>query len=113
MKVFQTLISVCLTISCLFVVSEAKKDDEEATARAIRDMQAGMAGLQEVSNNPAMLAQLMRDLQVSVVYSHLMTGIMSEALRVFRYLNCISSQSLPRLTAALLSNVFIIIIIYR
>jgi len=74
MKAFQTLISICLTFSCLFVVSEAKKkDDEEATARAIRDMQAGMAGLQEVTNNPAMLAQLMRDLQVSVVYSHVMT----------------------------------------
>ena len=67
-------------------MSEAKKkDDEEATARAIRDMQAGMAGLQEVSNNPAMLAQLMRDLQVSVVDSH------ERGSAIFLYLNCISS----------------------
>ena len=34
-------------------------------AQAMRDMQAGMAGLKEAANNPAMLAQLMRDLAVS------------------------------------------------
>lgn len=61
MKVFQTLVSITLAISCLFVASDAKKDDE-ATAEAIRAMQTGMAGLKEASNNPAMLAQLMRDL---------------------------------------------------
>jgi len=62
MKVFKSIISF-LTVSGLFVVSHAKKDDEDAVARALRDMQAGMAGLKEASNNPAMLAQLMRDLQ--------------------------------------------------
>ena len=65
MKVFRTLVSVTLALSCLFVATDAKKKDDEATAQAMRDMQAGMAGLKEASNNPAMLAQLMRDLSVS------------------------------------------------
>ena len=43
-----------------------KKDDEEATARA-------MAALQEVMNNPVL--QLMGEIQVSVIYSHLMTRV--------------------------------------
>lgn len=67
MKVFQALLSITVTISCLFASTEAKKKDDDATAQAIRDMQAGMAGLKEASGNPAMLAQLMRDLQVSIV----------------------------------------------
>jgi hypothetical protein len=49
---------------CFLTVSFAKKDDEE-TAQAIKDLQTGMAGLKEASSNPALLAQLMRDLQVS------------------------------------------------
>lgn len=66
MKLFQTIINITLIVSSLFVLSRAK-DDEDVTAQAIRDMQAGMAGLKEASKNPAMLAQLMRDLQVSPV----------------------------------------------
>ncbi len=65
MKVFRTLLSVTVGISCLFASAEAKKKDEEAAQAAMRDMQAGMAGLNEAANNPAMLAQLMRDLAVS------------------------------------------------
>lgn len=98
MNAFQTLISICFAYYC-FVVSviffmddeeaealltselqefrnnlnnllqfgEAKKkDDEEATARA-------MAALQEVMNNPVL--QLMGEIQVSVIYSHLMTRV--------------------------------------
>lgn len=38
--------------------------DDDETAQAIRDLQVGMAGLKEASQNPALLAQLMRDLQV-------------------------------------------------
>lgn len=37
------------------------REDEEA---AMRDLQMGMAGLKEASSNPAVLAQLMRDLAV-------------------------------------------------
>jgi hypothetical protein len=80
MKVFKSIISI-LTVSGLFVVSHAKKDEEDVVARALRDMQAGMAGLKEASNNPAMLAQLMRDLQVSVLIA---TCCMSDKLRVFQ-----------------------------
>ena len=68
MMLFQTIITITLVISSLFVLSHAK-DDEDVTAQAIRDMQAGMAGLKEASKNPAMLAQLMRDLQVSLIWS--------------------------------------------
>ena len=66
MKLFKSLVSLTLATSCLFAFSEGKKKDEDATAQAIKDMQAGMAGLKEASKNPAMLAQLMRDLQVSI-----------------------------------------------
>ena len=65
MKLFRTLLSVTVGISCLFASTEAKKKDEDAINQAMRDMQAGMAGLKEAANNPAMLAQLMRDLAVS------------------------------------------------
>ncbi len=64
MKFFRSIVSVTLAVSSLFVATHAKKDDD-ATAQAIRDMQIGMAGLKEAASNPAMLAQLMRDLAVS------------------------------------------------
>ena len=71
MKVFRTLLSVSVGISCFFASTEAKKKDEEKN-QAMRDMQSGMAGLKEAANNPAMLAQLMRDLAVSdVVFASL------------------------------------------
>ena len=63
MKFFRTILST-FAVSCLVVVSDAKKDDD-AAAQAVRDMQSGMAGLKEAASNPAMLAQLMRDLAVS------------------------------------------------
>ena len=50
MKLFQTIINITLIVSSLFVLSRAK-DDEDVTAQAIRDMQAGMAGLKEASKN--------------------------------------------------------------
>jgi hypothetical protein len=53
-----------MLLVCFVTVSLAKKDDEEYS-QAQRDLQTGMAGLKEASNNPALLAQLMRDLQVS------------------------------------------------
>ena len=75
MKLLGALFSISLTISSLFVVSFAK-EDEDVTAQAIRDMQAGMAGLKEASKNPAMLAQLMRDLQVSSIWSYKLTLVL-------------------------------------
>lgn len=48
---------------CLMTSFAAKKEEEES---ALRDLQIGMAGLKEAASNPALLAQLMRDLAVSL-----------------------------------------------
>lgn len=65
MMSIKSILTVFMLFACLFTVSFAKKKDEEdAAARAARDMQMGMAGLKEAASNPALLAQLMRDLQV-------------------------------------------------
>ena len=69
MQVFRSLFSLLLAFSCLFAVTGARKNDEDTTAQALLDLQAGMAGLKEATQNPALLAQLMRDLQVRFVYS--------------------------------------------
>ena len=62
------MISLKTIFSLLFLVSSIansalakKKDDEE---QALRDVQLGLQGLKEATQNPAMLAQMMRDLQV-------------------------------------------------
>jgi hypothetical protein len=67
----SNMISINNLLSLLFLlVSVAttafarKKDDEEAAQQALRDLQIGMNGLKEAGSNPAMLAQMMRDLQV-------------------------------------------------
>ena len=66
MMSLKSILSLFMLVACLFTVSFAKKkDDDDAAARAARDLQMGMAGLKEASQNPALLAQLMRDLQVS------------------------------------------------
>ena len=75
MNLLQAILSITLVLCSLFVVSFAK-EDEDVAARAIRDMQAGMAGLKEASKNPAMLAQLMRDLQVSSIWSYKLTLVL-------------------------------------
>ena len=62
------MISIKSLVSILFVlvcVAVAKKDENDEMAKAIRDLQIGMSGLKEAANNPAILAQLMQDLQVS------------------------------------------------
>merc|ERR1712232_275369 len=41
----------------------ARREDEDASAQALKDLHTGMAGLKEATQNPALLAQLMRDLQ--------------------------------------------------
>lgn len=66
MNSLKSILSILMILACFVTVSFAKrKDDEDATAKAIRDLKVGMAGLQEAASNPAVLAQLMQDLQVS------------------------------------------------
>jgi hypothetical protein len=65
MMSLKSILSLFMLVACLFTVSFAKKDDDEASGQAARDLQMGMAGLKEAGSNPALLAQLMRDLQVS------------------------------------------------
>lgn len=56
MMFFKTLLS----FSLLFAAPVFAEEE----ASALRDLQIGMAGLQEAATNPALLAQLMQDLQV-------------------------------------------------
>ena len=51
---------VCVTSS----VMGAKNEDDDPTAKAQYDIQVGMKMMQEAASNPALMAQLMRDLQV-------------------------------------------------
>jgi len=60
---FKSILSLLMML--VFVTSAVAKKEEED--QALRDLQIGMAGLKEASNNPALLAQLMRDMQVRVV----------------------------------------------
>ena len=60
LKSIFTLLFVVL--ACATTAFAKKKEEEEA---ALRDMHMGMAGLKEAANNPALLAQLMRDMAVS------------------------------------------------
>ena len=53
-------IKAVFSVGALLFVPSVFADNEDA----LRDLQIGMAGLQEASRNPAMLAQLMQDLQV-------------------------------------------------
>jgi hypothetical protein len=64
MMSLKFILSLFMLLTCFVVVTVAKKNKEEETAHAIRDMKMGMAGLQEAASNPAVLAQLMKDLQV-------------------------------------------------
>lgn len=55
-----------MLLACFVALTAAKKKkDEDATEQAIKDLKLGMAGIQEAASNPAVLAQLMQDLQVS------------------------------------------------
>lgn len=58
----KSILSFFLLLVCFVTSSSAKKEEEDS---ALRDLQIGMAGLKEAAGNPAMLAQLMRDLAVS------------------------------------------------
>ena len=60
MQFFFTLFIVLAFIAAVASAKSTEEDDE-----ALRDLYTGMAGLKEAASNPQMLAQLMRDLQVS------------------------------------------------
>ena len=62
MQFFKSLYTLLVVLACLVAVTVAKKKEEED--QAMKDLMTGMAGLKEAANNPAILAQLMRDLQV-------------------------------------------------
>ena len=64
MQFFKSLYSLLVVLACVVAVTVAKKNTEEED-QALKDLYTGMAGLKEAANNPAILAQLMRDLQVS------------------------------------------------
>ena len=57
MKYFKSII----TLSVLLFAPAYAQDKE---AEALRDLQLGLQGIQEAAKNPALLAQLMQDLQV-------------------------------------------------
>jgi hypothetical protein len=66
MKFFKSLLSSALLLLASSGVSAQDEyvRGENAQADAIRDMQTGMAGLQQASKDPVLMAQLMQDLQV-------------------------------------------------
>jgi hypothetical protein len=53
------------TVLAFAVVFAAPVCAQDKEAAAMKDFQTGLAGLQEASKNPALLAQLMQDLAVS------------------------------------------------
>jgi hypothetical protein len=52
------LLCVVVLVACCNSLSRAQNED------ALRDIQLGMAGLKEAGQDPALLAQLFRDMQV-------------------------------------------------
>jgi len=63
MMSLKSILSLFMLLACFVAVTVAKKDEEDPTAQAIKDMKLGMAGIQDAANNPAVLAQLMKDMQ--------------------------------------------------
>jgi len=59
----KSILSLFVLVVCLLTSTAAKKKDEDD---ALRDLQMGMQGLKEAASNPALMAQLMRDLAVSL-----------------------------------------------
>jgi hypothetical protein len=61
----KSILSFFVLLVCLGTLTVAKKEEEDS---ALRDLQIGMQGLKEAASNPALMAQLMRDLAVRVLY---------------------------------------------
>jgi mannitol/fructose-specific phosphotransferase system IIA component (Ntr-type) len=51
------------TVATVLLCSPCRAQDAQAREQALRDMQIGMQGLQQAGEDPALLAQLMRDMQ--------------------------------------------------
>ena len=63
----KTLFSLLFLLACIATSVVAKKKEDEE--QALRDVQLGLQGLKEATQNPALLAQMMRDLQVRIGHS--------------------------------------------
>lgn len=68
MMSLKSILSFFLLLVCVVTTASAANKEEEESA--MRDLQVGMAGLKEAASNPALLAQLMRDLAVRHVSIH-------------------------------------------
>ena len=64
MMLRRSLLSLVLGLFFTATVSAQNQKQQDATKEALRDMQTGMAGLQQAGEDPALLAQLMQDMQV-------------------------------------------------
>lgn len=73
MKFFKSLITTSLFLSFSGVSAQ---DDyvrgQDPQADAIRDLQTGMAGMQQAAKDPVLLAQLMQDLQVNKAQTYVL-----------------------------------------
>jgi hypothetical protein len=58
MSLIQTFLIILLSLSCILLVTTAQDYD------ALTNIQLGMQGLMQAGSDPAMLAQLMQDMQV-------------------------------------------------
>ena len=72
MMSLKSILSLFVLLMCLGTLTVAKKEEEDS---ALRDLQIGMQGLKEAASNPAMMAQLMRDLAVRVSYAHVLPNV--------------------------------------
>ncbi|CAJ1912446.1 unnamed protein product [Cylindrotheca closterium] len=59
----KQLFKIFTLLACFVAIAVAKKEEEDPTGQAIKDLKLGMAGIKEAANNPELLAQLMQDLQ--------------------------------------------------
>ncbi len=66
MKIFKSFFSTALLLSLNGSLAQDEYvRGQDPQADAIRDMQTGMAGLQQAAKDPVLMAQLMQDLQVN------------------------------------------------
>lgn len=69
MRFFKSIISSIVLVSLSGVAAQDEYvRGQDPQADAIRDMQTGMAGLQQAAKDPVLMAQLMQDLQVRFGY---------------------------------------------
>ena len=66
MKFIKSLLSASLLLAAGVAGQDAEYvRGQDPQADAIRDMQTGMAGLQQAAKDPVLMAQMMQDLNVS------------------------------------------------